>query len=136
MGQTNIYKYFCDFKPAIPADSKVLRKVFGQARKQVEELLGMHILYGNLVYAVENMDGTHEFTDLSFDGQSYSMTLKWVQEITPQDKDMLIFFKTFLNRTLERARLMRIGNGKHFDPKRSKPLQGAQVWPGYISALT
>ena len=103
----------------------MLRKVFNQAREQVEKLVGMHILYGNNVYAVDNMEGTHDFTGLTYDGQEYEMHMKWVQQIGRTEKDMTIFFKTFLNRTLERARLMRIGHGRHFDPKRSKPLQGA-----------
>ena len=49
---------------------------------------------------------------------------------------MLVFYKIFLNRLMETGELKRIGIGAHFDPSRSRPLKGCEVWPGYCTALS
>lgn len=64
------------------------------------------------------------------------MKATWVQQIKKEDVDMLIFFKIFLNRLMEKGGLLQVGFGKHFDPSRSQDLKEAQVWPGYKTSLS
>lgn len=49
---------------------------------------------------------------------------------------MLIFYKIFLNKLIEKGELKRIGIGKHFDASRSRSLKGCECWPGYATALS
>lgn len=67
---------------------------------------------------------------------TYKIKVQWVQQITPADRDMLVFYKIFLNRMMERGQLKRIGIGKHFDPSKSQPLKQCECWPGYATALS
>ena len=57
---------------------------------------------------------------LEYDGVAYKVKVVWVQQITPQDRDMLIFYKIFLNKLMEKGKLQRVGIGKHFDASRAR----------------
>lgn len=49
---------------------------------------------------------------------------------------MLIFFKIFLNRLMEKGGFIQVGYGKHFDSSRSRDLNQCSVWPGYATSLS
>ena len=66
----------------------------------------------------------------------YKVKYTWVQEIKKEDVDMLIFFKIFLNRLMERGGLVQVGFGKYFDPSRQRDLKECNCWPGYATSLS
>jgi len=104
----------------------------------LQEHLGFCVQFRDCIYSLVNLP---DIPSISLYGDkdqatSYQMKATWVQQIKKEDVDMLIFFKIFLNRLMERGGLVQVGIGKHFDPSRSRDLQQAQVWPGYATSLS
>jgi len=112
-----------------------MRKLIRRSKYELREKLDVLVIYRDCLYSLVNVKDLPEIS-IEFDGTTYKVKVVWVQQITPQDRDMLIFYKIFLNKMIERAELKRIGIGKHFDASKSRPLKGCEVWPGYATALS
>jgi len=112
-----------------------MRKLIRRSKYELKEKLDVLVIYRDCLYSLVNVKELPEIS-IEYDGTTYKVKVVWVQQITPQDRDMLIFYKIFLNKLMERAELKRIGIGKHFDASKSRPLKGCEVWPGYSTALS
>jgi aubergine-like protein len=137
-GEERIHKYKVTANPDLPPDSPVLKKLVKLTKKKLEDHLGFCVQFRDCIYSLVNLP---EVPTVSLYGDkdqstSYQMKATWVQQIKKEDVDMLIFFKIFLNRLMERGGLIQVGFGKHFDPSRSRDLKDCQVWPGYSTALS
>ena len=134
-GDDRIHKYMLQVSPEVPNDSVIMRKLVRRAKYELREKLAILVVYRDCLYSLVNITDLPEIS-IEFDGTTYKVKVQWVQQITPKDRDMLVFYKIFLNRLMERGELKRIGIGKHFDASRSRPLKGCEVWPGYATALS
>ena len=137
-GEERIHKYKVTSNPDLPPDSAVLKKCVRRAKREFEKTLGFCVVFRDCIYALVNLT---DIPTVSLYGDkeqttNYQLKATWVQQIKKEDVDMLIFFKIFLNRLMERGGLVQVGIGKHFDPSRSRDIQQAQVWPGYATSLS
>ena len=109
----------------MPPDSPVLRVLIKRARKKLSEALGFCIPFRDCIYSLVNIPDVPSTTVYGGEGMStaYQLTATWVQQIGRDDLDMLIFFKIFLNRLMERGGLIQVGFGKYFDPTRARSLK-------------
>ena len=118
-GDDRVHKYMLQVTPEIPNDSVIMRKLVRWAKYELKDKLDIQVVYRDCLYSLVNKEGLDDMS-LEYDGTTYKVKVVWVQQITPQDRDMLIFYKIFLNRLMEKGELKRVGIGKHFDPSRSK----------------
>lgn len=138
-GEERIHKYKITTIPECPSDSEIFRKLCGRSRKQIHEVLGFCVFFRDSVYALVNCDDIptqNLFPSKEEQQLTYQVKCNWVQQIKKEDVDMLIFFKIFLNRMMEKSGLIQIGFGKHFDPSRQRELKDAVCWPGYSTSLS
>lgn len=73
---------------------------------------------------------------LFVDCSKYTVSIKWVQLITPKDKDNIVFYGVFLNHMFSKLHLQQIGR-KHFNVNSSISVRGHNITilPGYASSV-
>lgn len=132
-----MHKYVLQVQPEVPNDSVIMRKLVRRAKYELREKLQILVVYWDCLYSMSNLPDLPEI-NVEFPGNTttYKVKVQWVQQITPADWDMLVFYKIFLNWMMERGQLKWIGIGKHFDPSKSQPLKQCECWPGYATALS
>lgn len=103
------------FTPDLSDNSKKVRcKLINGIRTQIQERIGFFIYLGSNVYTLGFEREPIEYEN-EFEGVTYKIEVKWVQEIGENDRDLLVFFKVFFNSLLKKIKFKQIGRN-HFNP--------------------
>ena len=97
-----------------------------------------HFLFrGNRLFSLENVPDEHTFYS-EYDDEKYAVSISWVDEIEPNSREALVFYKVFFNLLLRKLRFQEIGR-KHFDGSPAAaikfPSHKLELWPGYASTI-
>jgi hypothetical protein len=131
-----VNKYTCKFEPEIPDNAKDMRKnVLRAVRDKVKEKLEFFIDWGTCVYSLRKCADLPVY-EAEHEGAKFKVTIEWVQEVEPTDRDHLVFLKIFFNSMMRGLKFETIGP-KSFNSAKAHSLaaHNIKVWPGFDARI-
>lgn len=129
-------KYTCKFEPELPDNAKEMRKnVLRAVRDAVKEKLEFFIDWGTCIYSLRKCADLPVY-DAEHEGAKFKVSIEWVQEVDPTDRDHLVFLKIFFNSMMRGLRFETIGP-KSFNSAKAHSLDAhnIKVWPGFDARI-
>ncbi|CAN7986806.1 unnamed protein product [Ixodes hexagonus] len=130
-----VHQYHLDFCPSVES-SRVRRALVGDHR----ERFGRCYVFDGMSDLKTPSKMEQEITELCSkrrsDGEAVCIRVKWVQELAPNNPDLLRLFNTQMRRNLEHLDFVQI-NRHYFDKKAvsAVPQHGLEVWQGLVTAI-
>jgi len=131
-----VNKYTCKFEPELPDNAKEMRKnVLRSVRDAVKEKLEFFIDWGTCIYSLRKCADLPVY-DAEHEGSKFKVSIEWVQEVDPTDRDHLVFLKIFFNSMMRGLRFETIGP-KSFNSAKAHSLDAhnIKVWPGFDARI-
>eukprot|EP00095_Tigriopus_kingsejongensis_P009109 maker-scaffold150_size309978-snap-gene-1.13 protein:Tk09109 transcript:maker-scaffold150_size309978-snap-gene-1.13-mRNA-1 annotation:"giwi protein" len=98
--------------------------------------LGKYVFDGTVIYTPQTYSDPMELTSKSREDQIYSLTVRMVGEVSPDDYQYLHVMNIILRKCLEGLDLQLLGRN-YFDPKAGVKLgqYKLEIWPGYMTSI-